>query len=182
MWPTLLAADRAGWLLLAEEPIDLLECRLGSQPGEDLAGRSEGRCRLRCAAERQEAATTAQERVRFLIGHAEAAPARGGGGEVGRRRCVFGSPLAKRSMNARHNVLLQRESRRRQQRVESLDDAGSQSVATAAQDRSDRLRDDLQYGDGGARRCEALREQAERRFALACLADAPPPRPPVQGP
>ena len=67
----------------------LLERRPGAEPREDLACRGEGRCRLRRSAERHEAAPPAEQRLGLLVGDLEVAPAGGGVGEVGRRRCML---------------------------------------------------------------------------------------------
>ena len=65
-----------------QDPVSLLERRPGAEPREDLAGRGEGRCRLRRSAERHQAAPLAEQGVPLFVGHAEVAPPGGGGGEV----------------------------------------------------------------------------------------------------
>ncbi len=103
-----LASDGARLASRGQRDLRLRERRPGAEPREDLAGRGEGRCRLRRSAERHQAAPLAEQGVPLFVGHAEVVPADGGDGEPGRRTRMLTASLIQECRRGRECVLVDR--------------------------------------------------------------------------
>jgi hypothetical protein len=77
----------------AAKQINVCECGPCPQAGENVAGHSEGRCRLLCSAKRHQATPLAEQRLGLLVGEAEVIPVGSGGSEAGYGSLVFLSSL-----------------------------------------------------------------------------------------
>jgi acetyltransferase-like isoleucine patch superfamily enzyme len=91
---------------LLRELVRLSQRRPSAKPREDLVSRSERRCRLLHSTQRHQAAPLAEQRLAFLVRHAEVVPAASCVGEAGRCRLALATRFAKQRPRRRQDVLV----------------------------------------------------------------------------